>query len=108
MTTPEGPFEWSNVIPTLWMLLIACAGGFVSFYGKVKAGQSTAFNIVELIGEIFVSAAVGLVTYWVCKGIGVNEWLTAAAVAVSGHMGTRGIALLEKALQKKAEVWSEK
>ena len=117
MPTPEveaakaavnGPFEWSNIIPTLWMLLIAAAGGFVSFYGKIKAGNTTVFNLVEMIGEIFISAAVGLVTFWVCKGTGVNEWLTAAAVAISGHMGTRGIGLLENALKKKADTWAEK
>ncbi len=117
MATPEveaakvaitGPFEWSNLFPTLWMLAIAASGGFVSFYGKVKSGESKVFNIMELLGEVFVSALVGLVTYWICKGFAVNEWLTAAGVAISGHMGTRGIALVENALRKKADTWAEK
>ena len=117
MPTPEveaakaalaGPFTWSNLIPTLWMVAIAAAGGFVNFYGKVKAGEARAFNFMELIGEIFISAAVGLVTYWICKGFGVNEWLTAAGVAISGHMGTRGIALLEKTVEKKADNWADR
>lgn len=116
MTTPEveaakvltGPLSWANVIPTVWMVMIAAAGGCVNFYGKVKSGDAHAFNIIELIGEIVVSAAVGLVTFWICRGFEVNEWLTAAGVAISGHMGTRGIALLENTLKKKADRWADK
>lgn len=114
MPTPEveaakaaltGPFTWSNFFPTVWMLAVAASGGLVNFYGKVKAGEAHAFNIMELIGEIIVSAGVGLVTYWICKGFGVNEYLTAAGVAISGHMGTRAIALFENTLKKKADTW---
>jgi len=117
MATPEtemakviienGPFTMKNLVPTFWMASVAAAGGFFSFYGKYKAGKVRAFNFMELIGEVFVSVAVGLVTFWICRGFEVNEWLTAAGVALSGHMGTRAIFLVEQTLEKKAETWSK-
>lgn len=103
----NGPFTMKNLVPTLWMTVVAAAGGFFSFYGKYKAGKVRAFNVTELIGEVVVSVAVGLVTFWICKGFGVNEWLTAAGVALSGHMGTRAIFLIEQTIEKKADTWSK-
>ena len=117
MATPEteiakvavesGPFTIQNLIPTLWMAAIGAAGGLMSFYGKVQTGKVRAFNLTELVGEIVVSALVGLITFWICKGFNVNEWLTAAGVAISGHMGARAIFLLEQSLEKKADTWSK-
>lgn len=103
----NGPFVASNLIPTIWMAVIAASGGFMGFYGKYKAGKVRAFNLTELIGEVVVSVAVGLVTFWICKGFEVNEWLTAAGVAISGHMGARAIFLLENTIEKKANTWSK-
>lgn len=97
------PFVLKNLIPTLWMLGIAAAGGAVSFYQKVKSGKARAFNVAEFIGEIFTSAFVGLVTYWICKSYGVGEYLTAAAVAITGHMGSRAIFVAEQWIEKKVK-----
>ena len=94
----QGPFVWGNLIPSLWMMLIAMAGGYVSFRRKIESGAARAVNITELIGEMFTSAFVGLATYWICRGFDVNPWLTAAGVAISGHMGARAIFLAEKKL----------
>lgn len=110
MSTPEieavksvavEPFAMKNLVPTLWMALVAALGGVANFYRKVKQGKSRAFNVMELVGEILVSAFVGLVTYWICKGYAVNEWLTAASVAITGHMGSRAIFLAEQWIEKK-------
>lgn len=60
-------------------------------------------NISELIGEMLVSSFVGLVTFWICKSYGVNEYLTAAGVAIAGHMGTRALFLAEQWIEKKAK-----
>jgi hypothetical protein len=102
----QGPFTFNNLIPSLWMAAVGAAGGVMSFYAKVKAGTVRAFNITEFVGEIVVSAMVGLFTFWLCKGFGVNEWLTAVGVAVSGHMGARAMFLIEKTIEKKADTWS--
>ncbi len=95
----NGPFVIKNLIPTLWMLAVAVSGGIVSFYQKVKAGKARAINIAELFGEMFLSGFVGIVTFWICRAYGVNEFLTAAGVAISGHMGARAIFLIEHAIE---------
>jgi len=102
----NGPMAAKNLIPTLYMTAVAAAGGVMSFYFKVKTGKVRAFNITEFVGEIVTSAVVGLVTFWICRGFHVDEWLTAAGVAISGHMGARAIFLLEKTLEKKADTWA--
>ena len=94
----QGPFVWNNLIPSLWMMLIAMAGGYVSFRRKMASGAARGFNITELIGEMVTSAFVGLATFWLCRGFDVNPWLTAAGVAISGHMGARAIFLAEQKL----------
>lgn len=99
----QGPFAWTNLIPTLWMILVAMAGGALSFYQRVKSGQSRALNLAELAGEMFISAFVGIVTYWLCKSFAVNEYLTAAGVAIAGHMGARAIFLAEQFIEKRAK-----
>lgn len=99
----DSPFALKNIVPTLWMVGVAAAGGAVSFYQKVKDGKARALNVSELIGEMLVSSFVGLVTYWLCKSYGVNEYLTAAGVAIAGHMGTRAIFIAEQWIEKKAK-----
>jgi len=99
----NGPFVAKNLIPTLWIVALASISGALSFYHRVKAGESRAFKITEFIGEIVTSMVVGLVTYWICKGLNVNEYLTAAGVAVTGHMGARAIFLAEKWVEKRVD-----
>lgn len=100
----NGPFVAKNLIPTLWMIFVASAGGVVSFYHKMSSGKVRAFNFTEFIGELVTSALAGLVTFWLCKWGNVNEYATAAGVAIAGHMGARLIFLLEN----KAEALAEK
>lgn len=97
------PFSAKNLIPTLWAAGVAALGGIANFYQKVKAGKTRAFNVMELAGEVIVSAFVGLLTFWICKGYGVNEWLTAAAVGITGHMGSRAIFLAEQWIENKVK-----
>lgn len=103
-----GPFAWTNLVPTLWMIVVSASGGIVSFYGKMKAGEVRAFNVTELIGELFVSAFMGIVTFWICQAFEINLYATAAGGAIAGHMGTRGIFLLEKTISGKLESWANK
>jgi len=99
----NGPFVAKNLLPTLWMVAIAAISGALSFYHKVQHGRARAFNFTELIGEIVTSASVGLVTFWVCKGLNVDEWLTAAGVAITGHMGARAIFIAEQWIERKSK-----
>jgi hypothetical protein len=100
----QGPLDPGQLVPTLLMMLIAAAGGFVAFYRKWKEGHVRAFNITELMGELFVSGLCGIGAYWVCKGFEVNPWLTAAAVGMVGHMGSRAVFMAENWVGKKIGV----
>lgn len=104
----DDPFSAKNLLATAYMAAIAGASGAVSFYQKVKAGKARPFNIPEFAGEIIISGTVGVVTFWIFKGLGVNEYLTAAGVAISGHMGARAIFLAETKVEEFFDSWKPK
>lgn len=90
-----------GVVTYLWVIGLAMWGGFAHWLRKVKLGVIRAFNLVELIGELVISGLVGVVTFWLCEGRGMDPYITAALIAISGHMGSRGIFLLEDYFRKK-------
>lgn len=98
-----GPFVVKNLIPTLWMLAMALFGGVVSFIQKVRTGKARALNLAEFVGEMLISGFVGIVTYWICAAFAVNPYLTAAGVAISGHMGARAIFLIEQFIENRTK-----
>ena len=104
----HGPFTLQNLVPTLWMAAIAAMGGYVSFRQKMQAGNARAWNFTEFVGELFISAMAGVITFWICRGFDVNQWLTAAGVAISGHMGARLFFLAEKTAEQLADKVKDK
>lgn len=84
-----------------WVFGLAMLGGAASFVRRVRSGQAKYSNIIELIGELVVSAFAGLVTYFLCRSANFDDMLTAAFIAISGHMGTRIIFMFESYLVKK-------
>lgn len=87
-----------------FILLVSLLGGVASWYGKVKKGELQSSNLNSLIGELTTSALAGLLSFYICEWLDVVPVLTAAIVGVAGHMGTRGISLLEDVAQR----WIEK
>ena len=98
-TDHGGPFDPALLGAYAWVLGIAMLGGLAQFYRKVRMGQARAFNFAELIGELVISAFAGVITFWLCKSTGLNAWLTAAFVGISGHMGSRAIFMGEQVLE---------
>ena len=80
-----------GLITYLWVIGLAAWGGLVNFYRKVKSGETRAFNLIELIGEIATSAFAGLITFWLCEAAQFNP-----LVGISGHMGSQAIYQLER------------
>jgi hypothetical protein len=78
---------------------IPIAGGIVNWYHKVKRGHTRAFNLIELIGEIFTSGFVGLMVFLGLSSLEYPIGLCAAASGVSGHMATRLLFLVETYLE---------
>lgn len=95
----KDPFGYS-VVTYVWVLLLAIWGGVVNFIQRLKRGEAKAHNIVELIGEVVISAFVGVVTFYLCELSNFPQILTAALVAISGHMGTRALFVFERVIEK--------
>lgn len=85
------------------VLGIAILGGAVRWYIAVKKGEIALWNLSSLIGEMMVSAFIGLVTFWICESFKLNPLLTPAVVGMCGHMGAKGLVWLESAGKRIAE-----
>ena len=90
-----------DLLTYAWVFGLAMLGGAASFVRRVRSGQAKYSNIVELVGELVISAFAGLVTYFLCRSANFDDMLTAAFVAISGHMGTRIIFMLEGVLVRR-------
>lgn len=86
-----------------FILALSLLGGVASWYGKVKKGELQASNLNSLVGELTTSALAGLLSFYICEWRDVPPVLTAAIVGVAGHMGTRGISILEEIAQRYIE-----
>lgn len=87
------------------MLGISVLGGLVSWYARVRAGKAELWSINALIGEVATSAFAGLLSFYLCEWAGFPPLLTASVVGISGHMGTRGIQLLERLGEDRLKAW---
>jgi hypothetical protein len=90
----------------LWVFGLAAWGGIASYVSKVRSGQIEKFSIMELVGEMSISAFAGVMTFWLCELSGFPSLLTAALVGMAGHMGGRGIALIENTIKVRAGIRS--
>lgn len=98
---PEKDPTTYSLITYLWVLGVASMGGIAGYVRKVKAGSAEKFSIMEVVGEMFISGFTGLITFWFCESAGIDPLLTAAFVGISGHMGSRAIALFEDSLKRR-------
>jgi hypothetical protein len=96
----KDPTTWGM---SIWLLAIgmSVAGGLVNWYARVKQGHTRAFNIIELIGEIFTSAFVGLAVFMAAQSMGEPVGLCAALAGVGGHMATRLLFSIEKWIERR-------
>lgn len=97
----KDPFNYT-LLTYAWIFMLSMWGGVVSFFQKVRDGKTRASNIMEFFGELSTSAFVGLATFYLCEFSDVDRLLTAVFVAVSGHMGTKAVFLLEQFAERVA------
>lgn len=93
-----------------WLLALGMAfgGGAVNWYAKVKRGHTRAFNIIELIGEIFTSGFVGLGVFMLLAAMDQPAGVCAAAAGVGGHMATRLLFAIERAVEARLDAVAKK
>lgn len=96
----KGPLDYS--LKQYGMTLaIALLGGLVSWLAKVRKGDASPWNVMQLTGELCTSAFAGLMAFWLCEWSGAPPLLSAALTGIAGHMGTRAIATFEEFAQKR-------
>lgn len=78
-----------------WVVALSVMGGAVNFIRKLQTGHTRVFNLVEFIGELATAGFTGVITFYLFTEAGFSPLTTAAAVGVSGHMGSRALLLLE-------------
>lgn len=96
---PRSPLSYSLREYGL-ILAIAMLGGFVRWYNAVRRGQSAAYDLRILVGELFTSAFLGILTFWACEAIGVQPLVTAALAGMAGHAGVSGLLWAERVLKR--------
>jgi len=94
----EELLKWS--IP-IYVLVLSVWAGTVSTIRRVRKGEIPFFSLREWIGDVAISGFIGVITYFLCKYAGINEYLSAFFVSISAHMGAKAISIFEK-------LWVEK
>lgn len=95
----KDPFAY-GLITYAWVTGLAAWAGFLNFYRRVKEGDAKVFNVFEAIGEMATSSFAGLITFWLCEASEINPLVTASLIAISGHMGSRSLYMLELQVEK--------
>lgn len=96
----KGPLDYSLKQYGL-TLAIALLGGLVSWLAKVRKGDASPWNVMQLVGELCTSAFAGLMAFWLCEWSGAPPLLSAALTGIAGHMGTRAISTFEQFAEKR-------
>lgn len=82
------------------ILAIAMLGGFVRWYNAVRRGESVAYDLRILVGELFTSAFIGILVFWACEAFNVTPLVTAAAAGMAGHAGVTGLLWAERVMKR--------
>jgi len=82
------------------ILAIAMLGGFVRWYNAVRRGESAGYDLRILVGELFTSAFIGILTFWACEAMNVQPLITAALAGMAGHAGVSGLMWVERFLKR--------
>ena len=90
-----------DLLTYAWVFVLSLMGGVVAFLQKLRDGNARVFNLIEFIGELCTSAFTGVVNFYLCESAQFPSVLTAALVGIAGHMGNRGLFLIEKFLSNK-------
>lgn len=85
----------------VWVMFLAFWGATVSFIQKVRAGHARIFNFMEFVGELTTAGFVAVLTFWGGEAAELSPLVTAILIGIASHMGTRGLFMAERVLERK-------
>ena len=105
-TMPEkDPFTYT-LITYAGVIFLSSWGGLVCYIRKIRTGMRR-FSLAEFIGELCISAFVGILTFFLCESLKTPQVLSAALIGVSGHMGSRAIFIIEEVFESFIKKWAK-
>lgn len=94
-----GPAAYSW-ITYAWVSVLAAWGGLVRFLNQLRTrSHSWQDALFHLAIGLTTSVFVGVITFFLCEAMHVNQLITAALVAGTGHMGAEGIKVFEDGIK---------
>lgn len=90
-----------SLLTYAWVVGLSVWGGVANFCHKLRQGHSRPFNLAELFGELVISGFAGVIAFYLCEAAHIRPIMSAAAVGISGHMGSRAIFMIEHWAMKK-------
>ncbi len=87
-----------------WVMFIAIWGGLANYVRKIRCGLAK-LSLTEVIGEMCISAFVGIITFFMCESAHISPVLSAALIGISGHMGSRSMMMIEKMVEAIITRW---
>ncbi|MGK4476324.1 phage holin family protein [Aeromonas molluscorum] len=85
----------------IWMVVLALWGGTASYIGRLKSNKALTFSLAEWVGELAISGFAGLLMAYLCTEMQMSWYMTAVATGITGHMGGRGLFMIELFLRRR-------
>ena len=89
----------------LWVLGVSVLGAVARFARKYLSGEMETPTVGMLFAEAVISVLIGIVTFWLCEWGNIDGLLSAAIIAMTAHMGTPALIILEKQIR---QMWLKK
>jgi hypothetical protein len=94
-----------SLLTYIWVIGLSAWGGVAGYIRRVKTKNHAHFSLAELVGEVFISGFVGVLTFYFCESAHINPVLSAALVGISGHMGSRSLYFMEAIVKRWISRW---
>lgn len=92
---------FSEGMQYLGYVIIALVGGFMNHLGKLRTGEIKRFRCIPLLIDISISGFAGLLVALLATSYDLRIEMVYFLSGISGHLGARGIFLLQSMLIKK-------
>ncbi len=97
---------WESGAQYLGLVVFAVVGGLMNYLGRVQRGEIS-FKILPLLAELSVSGFAGLLAALVATSMSFSTEMVYFFAGISGHLGARGIFLMQLVVAKKLNIDKE-